>query len=554
MRRNSKKSVIFLISILIISFCLNVFAADLETELQIVKETSKIEYLQNNQGHINETITKCNAKTGELDVEIKLVNETKVDQDSKYEDTEIFFMVSENIAASDEKLNKYKNVILQFAETIFSKNSNVKIGIIGITGTISDSYFDENDHFVVGPNDQGTVNGSAQNAEIVVNCTKSIEELRQGIEEMNSEKTLYYTNLQAAIRLAKNSYSEEVNRVLISLYDGAPAIAIGVCAGLKSGGWTGKTDLEAAIEKYSKIASYTKEEILSLRSILEPKKSVDFILLRPENTSYNATFFSVNTGEATLEFDGSPYVEQLYGTFENPTYGKMYTLNDASLETITTEYIYEDVIGKVGAEIKSAVIKVNYPKIILDNFEISFENENVDISHLADEGYAVLNFGDIKVNETATLKYKLKIKDMKNAELVDKVLAVSEDKQLDYLNYLDKETTVILKDSPKIKLAKIEEEPEDNGGETPTPNPNPTPAPNPNPNPTPSPNPTPNPNPIQGPSALERLNLQGNEEKDPTIATGVLPNTGTGVVIALLATISIWAGINYIKNKKYKDI
>lgn len=61
----------------------------------------------------------------------------------------------------------------------------------------------------------------------------------------------------------------------------------------------------------------------------------------------------------------------------------------------------------------------------------------------------------LKGNEVATLKYKLKLKDMKNEELLEKVIATNEKVVLTYTDLESSEKEVVLESSPKIKLTKI---------------------------------------------------------------------------------------------------
>ena len=159
-----------------------------------------------------------------------------------------------------------------------------------------------------------------------------------------------------------------------------------------------------------------------------------------------------------LDFDGSPYVQKIYGTLENPTYGKMYSLNDDSLEQVVTEYIYQDIIQDVRVDIKSAVIKEYFENDILENFDITFSNEMIDTTNLLDNNYIIWNIGDVQSNKTANLQYTLKLKDMKNEYLLDKVISTSEKTELTYINYLDTETTAVSTSSPKIQLKEVVEE------------------------------------------------------------------------------------------------
>ena len=60
--------------------------------------------------------------------------------------------------------------------------------------------------------------------------------------------------------------------------------------------------------------------------------------------------------------------------------------------------------------------------------------------------------------ETATLKYKLKLKDMNNSGLMNKVIATNEKVVLKYKDVEDVEHTIILDTSPKIELKELEDD------------------------------------------------------------------------------------------------
>ena len=448
---------ISLICFIILSMFSNVFASELNTKLDIVNKSSEIKYLENDQGYISKTIVDSDADLGKVTIDLSLSNITNITEDTKerYDNTEILIMVSENIVNEEEKLNTYVSYIETLSTKVFEKSSNTKIGIVGIKGTIKDMQEDENGNMILGENDEATVNGTEDNAEIVLTPSSDFNQIKLSLQNMNSSKIQYRTNLQAAIRLANKSYSNNVNKILICLYDNVPNIALGVCSHISYGGWFSEyeTAEEAITAQHNQIANKTSSEILTLKN-----NNVDFILLRPDDTSYDETWYNENSGEVILEFDGSPYVQKIYGTLENPTYGKMYSLNNNTLEQIVTEYIYQDIMEDIRINIKSAVINEYFSEDIIENFDISFANENVDITHLNDNNYVVWNIGDVEGNKTVSLKYTLQIKDMKNEELLNKVISTSDKTELKYVNYLDTETTAVSTSSPKIKLSEILEE------------------------------------------------------------------------------------------------
>ena len=453
-----KKIFIMFITItLLVGICGTVNATELRTTLEVIQQTSETKYLENDQGYISKKIVDSNAETGEATVDISLNNLTNnVEQQERYENTDIYIIVSENIVNDTEELESYISYIETLVTKVFEKSSNTKIGIIGMKGTIRDGELDENGNMIWGENDEGDVKGTSDNAEIVVTLTENIENIKAGLQNMNTSKISYRNNLQAAIKLANNSYSKDVNKLLISLYDGVPSIAIGEKATVTHGTSIFaeyKTIEEAVIGKHEKIATKTRTEILTLKN-----NDVDFILLRPDDTSYDEKWYNMETGELSLEFDGSSYVKKIYGTLENPTYGKMYSLSNDTLEKVVTEYIYRDIMEDIRVDLESVEIKEYFSEEILENFDITFADESVNTTNLEKDGQVIWNVGNIAKDQTVNLRYTLKIKDMKNQEILNKVLSISDKTELTYINYLDEETSVLITDNPKIRLSEIKEE------------------------------------------------------------------------------------------------
>ncbi len=523
-----KKICISLItSLLIIGICINSNATEIKTSLEVIQMKSETKYLENKQGSIEKQIISSDSEKGEVKVQVKINNTATKVEEQKYDDTEILIIIPESIASKEEKLNEYVKYIETLSKNIFEKNSKTKIGIVGMQGTIADVTYDEVGNATFGPKDESNVKGKESNAEIVLSPTSNVEQIKNGIKSMNSSKTRYRNNLQAAIRLARKSYSENKNKLLICLYDNVPEIAIGVESRITYGGLLSpyKTALEAATAKHQQLSKNTKSEILELK-----KSNIEFILLRPADTSYDKQYYDSTTGKPTLKFDGSPYVKEIYGTLENPTYGKMYSLNNNNLEKIVTEYIYTDIMQKVGADMTKVSIKEYLSKEILNNFDIIIEKNKVT------DGCITWNIEKLENNKNQTFEYTIKIKDMKNSELLDKIISISEKLECTYKDYTNKEVLATQTDSPKIKLAQKKEEnnePQDNGEDKKENKPITTP--------------------ISEPKG-DTNNKEYKYTKDETIAKETLPYTGIETIIIGIATLTIFTIISYKKYKNYKDV
>lgn len=504
---------IFIIFLLFSMFS-NVLAVDFKTSLKSVKNSVE-KNLENDQGYISKTIVDLDKDKGEVTIELKLANEKKqINESQKYKDTEIYMIISEDIAKDSQKLSKYVDNIKTLSNKIFMANSKTKIGIIGITGPIRDSKETSDGKLILGDKDQSTVEGTIQNSEIVVSLTDNIDTIINGLKSMNASNTEYYNNLQAAIKLANKSYSDNVNKILISLYDNVPAVAVGVYAQTNYGGTNSeyKTIEEAVKGKHEKIANYTRDDILALKN-----SNISFILLRPDDTSYDETWYSVSTGEKLLDFDGSPYVKKLYGTVDKPTYGKMYNFNKENINDIITESIYKDVIELIESNISNAKLVDYFPKEIIDNFDFSYlGNPSIgDVSKdINKESNSIeWNINTLKADEIATLKYKLKIKDMKNKNLLNKVIPTNEKVILTYKDINSKDYTVDLSESPEIQLIETKGESVGNNIDT------------------------------------------GKKKEDTTVAKGELPKAGLSITIIFgIFLIIILSIAIYCKYRTYKDV
>ena len=348
-------------------FYSNVNAAEVKYSLNVSKKSAGTTSFNNSNSYFDNIITSIDSENGKADVELTISNSKKEDDEENkvYENTEIFIIVSESL--NEENRTNISGYVKTLADKVFEANSKTKIGIVGMTGTKSS--VDENN--IPTEEDEGKVPGSIDNAEILSMPTRDSSQLVNAITNMNPEENKYHPNLQVAIRIAKNNFSDNVNKILISLFDNVPGIVIGEKSEINYGGWTGLTAEEAVKNHLQKVVNDTKKEILSLKD-----SNIDFILLRPENTSFDQRWYKVSTGELLLEFDGSPYVNQLYGTIENPTYGKMYSLTEDNLEQVVTENIYKDVIEETGTAITDISLKYQFSQDLLDNYDITFEENS----------------------------------------------------------------------------------------------------------------------------------------------------------------------------------
>lgn len=543
-----KKIFIILISILLmIGICGNVDAAELKTSLDIIQKASETKYLENDQGFISKTIVDSNSDTGEVTIELKLSNTAK--EVEKTTDTEIFLVVDNSgsmgytTSTGEVRRNIIVRAMKNLVNNIYDNSSNVKVGLVRFanTGTLLTG-------------STALMCNLTDNKQTMLNAINEYENLDtsvniDGVEMLHCESG---TNIEAGLKKANDNFSSgSKNKIMILLTDGIPNASI----------------------SYSTASYVYNATKTRLKSIGDSGVSV----------------ISLMTGVTEEDDDNAQEViEQIFGTESNPTTGKFYNIADANLESVVTNDILADVMEKIQNPINITKIVDYFPEDITDNFDFSYvgspsigtASDTID----TESKTITWDIGTLKGDEVATLKYKLKIKDMKNTDLLNKTIATNEKVVLTYKDTEAKDYTVTLTSSPKIQLSEVKEE------LTATVNYNPTTNTTGNVVATIKTNKKVNK--VDGwtlsedektltktysTNATETVHLvdidgmtkdvevkvnnitstntKSDNEKDTTTAKGVLPQTGVGmsITISLIAIILV-AIVMYKKYNNYKDI
>lgn len=345
-----KKILISLILILlIIGVCVRVNATELRTSLDIIKLSSETKYLENDQGYISKTIVDSNLDTGEITIELNLKNKDINTSNNIYENTEVWLIIPE-LNEIDKKMQEKVSFTMKMCEEILSKSSNVKIGIIGVKG----------------PTTSG-VEGTENDAEYISKLSNDITFIQNNLNNMNNEKNSYLLNHQAALRLASNSFSNDVNKVVITLINGITPTGIGIdnIAPSYGGLFSEYSTAEEAINAdLNEKAVAIKNEMDKLK-----KENINFIVLRSEYDNYIYTYGS---GSSSTTVDANKYIDIMYGTTNNPYTGKIYIVNDENLEKIIEEDIYSYITSFTHKPINTVKIIDYFPQDITENFEFSY--------------------------------------------------------------------------------------------------------------------------------------------------------------------------------------
>ena len=480
------KKIFIILILLMIVMCESVNAEELKTSLDIIQKASETKYLENDQGYISKTIVDSNASTGEVTIELKLSNTKK--EISKSNETEIVLVIdnSNSMQLKTAEGKTRKSILLDSAKnlvnTIFDTSNNVKMGVVKFCGE--------------------TGLWSLYAASVITKSTSQREDIIAGLTTIENKSTESGTNIQKGLIKAEELFSESNgNKVIILLTDGCPN---------EDGEKNNVADSQMVMsnEKYNTILSNTKNELINI-----DKKGIRLISLM---TGVNSNDVDKNGNVITSTEDDLQAIKTIFGTEDNPTAGKFYNTKTADISQVIQNDITKDVQEILNTPLNTVKVTDYFPEDIAKNFEFSYVG-NPSIGTVSDsidsESKTITwDIGTLKGNEVATLKYKLKIKDMKNEQLLNKTISTNEKVVLTYKDTDLKDYELILSSSPKIQLSEVK------GGLTSTSN--------------------------------------KNNEKDNTIAKGILPNTGINVVISTVSVITIIliAIVFYKKYSNYKDI
>jgi hypothetical protein len=481
-----------LILFIVFSIFSNVFASNLKTSLNIIQKASETKYLENNQGYISKTIVDSNSNNGEVTIELKLSNTKKETEQTT--DTEVFLVVDNSpsmdfvTSTGETRKEIILNSATQLVESIFNISSNVKVGLVDFHGASS-----------------GLLGESASiyNATVRQKLTTDKNTMVTAINNELERSTDSGTNIEAGLKIAQKNFSTTANnKVIILLTDGIPNASVD--------GTSSSNDVTT--EKAILIQNNTKQALLDLKT--EGIYTITMLTGMSEsdgNTDKEGTEYIGSTIEENLAA-----AERVFGTQTNPIADKYYLAKSADINNVITNDVLKDVSNKIQNPINTVKIVDYFPKDITDNFEFSYvgspsvgtTSDTID----AENKTITWDVGTLKGDEVATLKYKLKIKDMQNTSLLNKTISTNEKVVLTYKDTDSKDYTVTLTSSPKIQLAEVKEEKTTN-------------------------------------------NTSNQNSEDTTTAKGVLPKTGISItIIFVILLIVVFSILAYKKYNSYKDI
>ncbi len=306
-----------------------------------------------------------------------------------------------------------KDTIFESAKSLITNllkdNEKLKIGIVSFS-----------------TNTDQSKEGTTEDASVVSALTNDSTTLSNAISNIKTDGPR--TNLQAGIQLASKQFSTSAsNKYMIVLTDGVPNVAI---------------DYDK--QYYSDdVISKTKQELETIE-----KSNINLITMLTgiDDEDYVPATTTKSFGKI---------ISEILGTQSKPNVGKFYYVTDDKVETTITTDIYNSLMPETKS-FKDITIIDYFPEEIIKNFDFAYVTQATkgDISAKVDttNNSITWTIPELANGETATVQYKLKLKENFDSNIVDKIINTNKKVDIKYTDFNDKKQEKTSDVSPQLQL------------------------------------------------------------------------------------------------------
>ena len=413
------KSKMFVIIFLLFVLIANISCASYSTVTMTVVEepVCSIEFGENSK--FEKKLISKDLNNKEVTLQLKVTNE----EISTKPTGEVVLVIdnSNSMKQSTSSGKTRSELIKSSANTLVTNllkdNTNLKIGAV----SFSSSSEKNTDGYII--------LGTEKDSTLLTNLTSDISTLTTAINNITyAEDTVAsYTNLQAGLNNGKKLFTNEKNnKYLIVLTDGVPNVILN----------------RNAVKYDEETITATKKEYISIVT---------------DGITPITMLSGIEDGNASLNntYTYNQYIESIFGTSKNPTAGNFYYVTDDKIEATITNDIYKDLLP-LNKSFTNIKIVDYFPKEIIDNFDFSYVTK-ANIGNITAEVDKTNNsitwtIPELAIGETATVQYKLKLKENFDSKIVGKILDTNEKVDLSYNDFDSNVQNKTSDVTPKLKL------------------------------------------------------------------------------------------------------
>lgn len=406
MKKAMKFIVIFLAFMLVFT---NFVYAELssKTHFEVVdKSICNIPFGEN--GKFTKQIVSYDQSSVTLQLDVENTAEEKIEKTT----SEIFLVIDNSLSLNEEvsDTEKRKDLIYnsakQLATKLHASDPEFKIGVICFSS-----------------NADVKKEGTIEDATLMQTLTTENSDVLKAIEDINDTDFGSRTNIEAGLELANTNFSGTADKeYIILISDGVP-----------------NDDIHGNTLQYSEtVLGNTKKKLVELDN-----KGVKLISVLAGVS---------NTVEPTVGKTFVELAEEVFGTEDAPTAGKYYFISDANIKNIVENNVFNDVEISGSTKLTNIVIKDYFPKKIIDNFNFAYvASPNLgDVSAEIDKTTNSITWTipSLDAGESASLQYKLTLKDNFNKDILGEILPTNEKVNITDDQGDDETSTV----SPKVRV------------------------------------------------------------------------------------------------------
>ena len=394
------------------------------------------------EGKVTKKLLEVDSKNKEATLQISITNSNTVAKEVV--PTEIFLVIDNSDSMEYEVttgVTRRQSVFTaakDLAESLIEAQSNTKVGVVSFSsGT-----------FTPGNTQEFNANlGSIEtDAKLVIAATNNVANIKSAIDNIETNGPL--TDMQSGLQLALNNLrtSTDKSRYIILLSDGVPNVAINGPRQVYSG--------ETAVKTKQVLNTIVEQDI----NIITVMTGVDDNY-KPSNQNVADASAEGGYRQATdSELKTfKQLVEEIFGTQEDPEYGKFYYVTDNEVAETITEDVFADIEYKE-ADKENALTDITlidyFPEDIIANYDFEIvQKENIGtVTTKVDTTNNSITWTIEKLDagKTATFQYKLKLKEDFDEKIIDEVMPTNKKVDVAYKDTAKEEQTKTSDVSPKI--------------------------------------------------------------------------------------------------------
>lgn len=405
------KKKIFITTLLLLILLVNVSFASYSTiTMTVVEEPICTIQLSDNSKFEKKLISK-DLQNKEVTLQLQVTNEEKSNKPTG----EIMLVLdnSDSMKLETSTGTVRKDLVFESAKTLVSNllkdNKNLKIGVVSFS-----------------TNTDVSKEGTTEDAEVVSKLSNDSNALLNSISSI--EATGPRTDLEAGLEIASGEFTKtDNNKYMIVLTDGVPNVAL----------------------NYNKVY-YSDDVITKTKTKLEALKTANIDVITMLTGIDNPEQVPAGVTKSYNQI-----ITEIFGTQENPTVGTFYYVTDDKVESTIKNDIYNSLVPEEKT-LKDIKVVDYFPKEIIDNFDFSYvSNANIgEISTTVDKANNSItwNIPSLASGQTATVQYKLKLKENFDSNIVNKILNTNEKVDVTYTDLDNKSQAKTSDVSPKLKL------------------------------------------------------------------------------------------------------